>query len=74
LRGKPFSKVLIDNPVEQALLRSMAQWRAAGWKLERIAEYLNSTGHLTKLGCQWRASNVLSVLQSRHTAKVLGRL
>jgi DNA invertase Pin-like site-specific DNA recombinase len=74
LRGKPISKVLIDNPTEQAVIRSMAQWRAGGWKLERIAEYLNSTGQPTKLGCQWRAGNVLSVLQSRHTAKVLGRL
>jgi len=70
-RGRIVSKVLVDNPTEQALIRSMAQWRATGWKLERIAEYLNSSGHLTKLGCQWRAGNVLSVLQSRHTAKIL---
>jgi DNA invertase Pin-like site-specific DNA recombinase len=71
LRSKPVSKMLVDNPAEQATIRQMAAWRAAGWKLEQIAAHLKASGIRTKLGCQWQAGNVASVLQSRHTAKIL---
>jgi hypothetical protein len=66
-------KQLRDNPAEQAVIRSMAAWRASGWKLEPIAARLNALGQPTKLGCRWSAGNVDSVLKSRHTAQVLAR-
>jgi DNA invertase Pin-like site-specific DNA recombinase len=72
LRGKVVSKILLDNPAEQATIRAMAHRRAANWTLEQIADDLNVTGVRTKLGCQWQAGNVASVLQSRHTEKILG--
>jgi len=71
LRGKPVSKVLVDNPQEQAILLSMTAWRVSGWKLAQIAAQLNATGQPTKLGCRWSAGNVDSVLNSRHTAQVM---
>jgi DNA invertase Pin-like site-specific DNA recombinase len=71
LPGKPLSKQLLPNYPEQATLHQMKAWRDQGWKLEQIAAELNGRGTLTKLGCRWQAGNVASVLQSRHTARVL---
>lgn len=71
LPGKPTLKQLVANPHEQATIRRMKAWRDAGWKLEQIAAELNGEGTYTKLDCRWQAGNVASVLQSRHTAKVL---
>src|ERR1051325_10445957 len=39
-RGRVVSKVLVDNPAEQATIREMARWRTSGWTLERIAKHL----------------------------------
>jgi len=70
---KAISKRLQPNDAEQDTIRQMAAWRAAGMKLERIAGQLNALGLPTKLGCQWGAGNVDSVLKSRHTVQVLAR-
>ncbi len=70
---KPISKRLQPNGAEQGTIRKMAGWRAAGMKLERIADQLNALGLPTKLGCRWGAGNVDSVLKSRHTAQVLAQ-
>jgi len=72
LIGPVVSKELIDNPAEQALLREMAAWRAAGMTLVAIADRLNAAGHLTKLGCRWQFGHIDSVLKSRHTQRLLG--
>lgn len=74
LPEKAVGKQLVSNAVEQVVILKMWAWRAAGWKLEQIAEELNRRGTLTKLGCHWGAGNVASVLTSRHTAKVVGWL
>jgi site-specific DNA recombinase len=71
LPGKPLSKRLLPNYPEQATLRQMKAWRDQGWKLEEIADELNRQGICSKLGCRWQAGNVASVLQSRHTARIL---
>ncbi|HVM50958.1 MAG TPA: recombinase family protein [Candidatus Acidoferrum sp.] len=71
-RGRIVSKLLADNPSEQAVIHQMRAWRDQGWKLEQIAEELNGRGITSKFGCLWQAGNVASVLASRHTARVLG--
>jgi putative DNA-invertase from lambdoid prophage Rac len=69
--GAVTGKHLVDNADEQLIVRAMAEWRAQGWKLIRIAEELNARGYRPKLGGQWQVGKVDSVLRSRHTAKVL---
>jgi DNA invertase Pin-like site-specific DNA recombinase len=66
-RGRVVSKVLVDNPAEQATIREMARWRTSGWTLERIAKHLNDLGIKSKLGGLWQAGNVDRVLRGRHT-------
>jgi DNA invertase Pin-like site-specific DNA recombinase len=68
------NKQLIDNPAEQAIIRTIFDWRTSGWSLKAIAHQLNALGHRPKLGGQWQCGNVDSVLHSRHTAKVLESL
>lgn len=65
------TKLLIDNPREQALLRHMSVWRASGWTFQRIAAWLNENGIPSKLGGRWQSGNVAGVLESRHTRRLL---
>jgi DNA invertase Pin-like site-specific DNA recombinase len=70
-RGRVLSKRLVPEPFEQQTIRLMHQWRTEGRKLEQIAGELNKCQVPTKLGSQWQAGHVDSVLKSRHTALVL---
>lgn len=65
------AKPLVDHPAEQAVIRQMHTWRQAGWSLKRIADWLNTQGHRTKLGREWQCGSVNGVLTSRHTARLL---
>jgi DNA invertase Pin-like site-specific DNA recombinase len=69
--GRVMSKQLIENPVEQAIIRNVYDRRVSGWSLKRIADHLNALGSRPKLGGQWQCGNVDSILRSRHAAKVL---
>jgi DNA invertase Pin-like site-specific DNA recombinase len=71
--GAVVSKILVDNPTEQEVIRQMATWRSAGWSLKRIAAQLNALDHRPKLGGRWQFGNVDSVLKSRYTARLLER-
>jgi len=68
---KPLSKTLVDNPGEQNTIRLMVSLRTSGLALNKVAEHLNQLGLLTKLGRPWQTGTVDSVLNSRHTAKLL---
>jgi len=71
-RGPVLSKLLVPNADEQHYIRRMDTWRHRdGWKLEQIAEALNTWGIQTKLGGTWSAGQMDSVLKSRHTARLL---
>lgn len=69
--GKPARKDLVDNPVEQHVIRLMAGWRVGGCKLEDIAAELNRLGYPAKLTPRWQIGQVDSVLRSRHTERLL---
>jgi len=69
--GKVVSKRLLDNTLEQDLIRQMAALRTAGRSLKYIADTLNAAGHFTKLGRAWQCGSVDGVLTSRHTARLL---
>ena len=86
LPSKPVSKQLVDNQAEQLVIHQMDAWRRMGWKLEQIADELNRRGLSTKTPAgtplkwkgkeiiasgKWQAGNVASILQSRHTARIL---
>jgi len=86
-KGKPI-RALVDNHDEQRWLRQMVDWRGRGWGYERISKELNRLGIPTKrpaglpvkhqgriIGVtsgQWQAGNVAGVLQSKHTARLVG--
>ncbi len=68
------SKRLVDDLDEQDTIQLMSQLRRQGLALNKIAQHLNRAGTLTKLGRPWQTGTVDSVLNSRHTAKVLAGL
>lgn len=68
--GEVTGKQLIKNPPEQAVIREIFTFRASGWSLKRIADYLNAYGYQTKLGGLWQCGTVDSILRSRHAARV----
>ena len=66
---------LVDNPVQQEVIRKMARWREAGCSYKVIAEQLNAGGVPTKTGKgKWQCGNVAGVLQSKHTARLLAEM
>ena len=55
---------LVPNEGEQAALRTIHDWRAAGLSLRAIADKLNDGGIATKTGKVWYAATVKSVLET----------
>lgn len=55
---------LIDNPLEQNILKDISKLRKKGYKLRQIVEQLNSDGVLTRRGSQWRVQYIHSLLKA----------
>ena len=70
LRGKAVKK-LVDNLEEQSVIFWMADAARTGSKREHIANDLNKRGLKTKLGRNWQIGHVTSVLNNRHTRRLL---
>lgn len=68
--GKP-KKHLTGNDDEQAIIRLIAGMKRNKCRLDDIAKDLNKRGLRTKLGRDWKAGNVKSVLNNRHTRRLL---
>lgn len=64
-------KILVDNLEEQSVIFWMAGASSTGCKREHIANDLNKRGCRTKLGCNWQIGHVTSVLNNRHTRRLL---
>jgi hypothetical protein len=63
---------LIDNILEQSVIRRIVRQRAAGCSYKQIADQLNADGIPTKTGKdKWQCGNVAAVLNSKHTAHFL---
>ena len=69
--GNLVSKHLVDNPVEQDIIRFMAGAVANKCKREHIANDLNKRGHKTKQGRPWQIGHVTSVLNNRYSRRLL---
>jgi len=70
LHGKA-AKCLVDNLKEQSVILWMADAARTGCKREHIANDLNQRGLKTKLGRKWQIGHVTSVLNNRHTRRLL---
>jgi DNA invertase Pin-like site-specific DNA recombinase len=70
IHGKAIKR-LVDNPAEQVVIRWIDQAARNGCKREHIANDLNKRGLRTKLGRNWQIGHVTSVLNNRHTRRLL---
>ncbi len=66
------TKLEPDNGGTADILRQMADMAIAGKSQGQIAEWLNTNGHLTVIGRQWRTDTVRRVLRASNTAELLG--
>lgn len=55
---------LKENSMEQATVKQIKAWRAAGWSLRKIADALNHQGVPAKNGGRWYASTVKYILNN----------
>ena len=63
----PDGRHLEPNPGEQASLTEIRNLRQQGHSLRGIAAALSSSGHLTRLGTEWRLESVARVIK-RHSS------
>jgi DNA invertase Pin-like site-specific DNA recombinase len=68
--GRP-SKVLLDKPEEQVVIRRIDNNVRNGCKREHIALTLNNEGLRTKLGKLWQIGHITSVINSRYSQRFL---
>lgn len=75
--GEPMHKKLTDHEEEQEMIRQLWTWRQQpdGERLDtsytKVAEYANAKGWRTKQDKPWTCGNVSSVLNNRHTQRLL---
>lgn len=55
--------VLIDNPAEHAVLAEIRDLRAKGFKLQQIADTLNSRGLVNRSGAAWNTGNISNLIR-----------
>jgi DNA invertase Pin-like site-specific DNA recombinase len=65
-------KLVPDTGGTADVLATMADMAIAGKSQGQIADWLNSHGHLTVIGRQWRTDTVRRVLRHANTAELLG--
>ena len=70
-RPWPDGTQLVLDEHQAEVIRYMVARQAEGWSFNRIAQDLNHKLEAAKNGGEWQTGNVKSVLQSKHTAKLL---
>jgi len=65
---------LVESPSEQAIIREMGAWRAAGWSWRQIADELTRRAVRTKQGrVRWNRSSAEAIVQRSAARAALGR-
>jgi DNA invertase Pin-like site-specific DNA recombinase len=71
------TKRLVDNSYEQEIIRQLAVWRITPdgenrvTSYTKVAAYADANGWVTKQGRPWTCGAVFSVLNNRHTRRLL---
>lgn len=77
--GACVSKLLVPNEPEQAVIRQLKAWRdverlpGVPTSYTTVAAQANAAGYRTKQGGEWQCGHVTSVLNNRHTQRLLAK-